>query len=199
MKRKSKNLSDKLRTPPERGHKVGTKRSDKRWQDEHGEIWASRFECLVYNSGKTGDLKIRKCDKGGRDTLSYHSKVRDGVCSACKSPDIIKERRYTPDLRVLSDNEAQEGGYYVEAKGYMRASQRSLVRDFFKTGPPIDLRFILQADYRVSRSLTMGGWIDKFLHCKWAVWDGEAYPTKWNQNEKRVARKAIRKIPKDLR
>jgi len=183
---------NKISHPPERGHKVGTKRADKRWIDEHGEVWASRFECKVYESGKRAGVKIRKCDKGGSDTVSYHSKVRDGVCQSCQGTDIIKQRRYTPDLRVFQDTGTEacnESSYYVEAKGYMRAPQRALLRDLCKTGALTGLRFILQADYRATASLTIGGWIDKFLHCKWAVFNGE-WPVTWNHNEQQKGKGA---------
>lgn len=169
------------------GHKAGTKRRDMRWIDAQGEEWASRFECLVYESGKRQSLKIRKCDKGSSDTVAYISKVRSGRCKSCQSTDVIQERSYTPDLCVLpSGAEAStsvgENGFYIEVKGYTRAAQRSLLRSICKAKILSDLRFILQADYRVTRSLTFGQWIDKFLKCRWAIWNGE-FPTKWNYNE----------------
>lgn len=188
--KKKKNMTAQYLSLKATGHKAGTKRSDKRWVDEHGKTWASRFECLVYAAARRAKIKVRKCDKGGPDTFSYHSKVRDGVCQSCQGTDIIKQRRYTPDLRVLLDSgeEARgQGGYYVETKGYLRAAQRKLVRDFCKAGKIADLRFILQTDYKCTKLLTIGGWIDKFLHCKWAVFDGE-YPTVWRQNEARPHR-----------
>lgn len=180
------------------GHKVGTKRRDMRWIDEHGEVWASKFESLVYEAGKRANLKIKKCDKGGSDTVSYRSQILHGVCQSCQGTDISQERRYTPDLCVIQDPEEGSAGrpnkYYVEVKGYTRGPQRALLRSLCKAAPIADLRFVLQSDYKVTRSLTFGGWIDKYLKCKWAVWDGSTFPTKWNQNEKRTARQAIRKV-----
>lgn len=174
----------KDRLTQERGHRVGTKRSDRRWQDEHGEIWASRFECLVYESARRAALKVRRCDKGGSDTVSYTSPVRNGVCQSCKGTAVVQERRYSPDLRILSD-EGKEGagsaGYYAEIKGYLRAPERGLLRDIISSGAIADLRIILQADYKLG-SHTLGWWIDRYLKCKWAVFDGE-YPKVWNQVE----------------
>ena len=169
------------------GHKAGLKRSDKRWVDEHGELWASHFECRVYEAALRANVKARRCDKGGRDTFPYHSKVRDGRCQSCQGTDIIKERRYTPDLRVISsparsesdESGSGEGSYYVEAKGYLRSDKRALLRSLIKSGAIPSLRFILQSDYRVGKT-TLGGWISKFLKCPWALFDGE-WPRKWNE------------------
>lgn len=190
--------------PFDYGFKAGTKQSDRRWIDERGVLWASRFECKVYEAALRASIPIRKCDKGGDDTFSYHSEVRNGRCESCQGVDVIQERQYTPDLRVLSAPAGTEGAqpgsgegeYYVEAKGYLRADKRTLLRCLVKTGKVPDLRFILQSDYRVGKS-TLSGWIDKFLHCKWAVFDGE-WPREWRQNEARVTRKAVRKVSKDL-
>lgn len=171
----------------ELGRKVGTKRADRRWQDAKGELWASRFESLVYEAGIRANLKVRKCSKGGDDTVAYRSKVLHGVCESCKSTDISQERRYTPDLCVIQDPQEGSAGqpseYYVETKGYLRGPQRSLLRSLCKAGAIADLRFILQSNYRATAKLTLGEWISKYLNCKWAVWDGKAWPSTWNQNE----------------
>lgn len=178
--------TDKLSDPPERGHRVGVKKSDRRWQDEYGEIWASRFECLVYSSARDAGLKARRCDKGGLDTFPYSSEIRDGVCQSCEGTNVVKQRRYTPDICILP---ASTGGvnpsipgadkYYVEAKGYLRASERALLRSLFASKAVADLRIILQADYRIGKH-TFGWWIDRYLKCKWAVFDG-SWPTTWSQ------------------
>lgn len=177
------------------GHKAGTKRSDKRWIDEHGNLWASRFEYLVYEAAKRANAAARRCDKGGSDTFSYHSEVRNGRCQDCQSANVVQERRYTPDIYIVppsaegqsDESGSREGGYYVEAKGYLRADKRALLRSLVKSGEISDLRFIIQSDYRVGKT-SLSGWIDKFLKCKWALFTGE-WPEIWN--ESRTAKKAI--------
>lgn len=194
--------TDRLSDPPERGHRVGAKKSDRRWQDEHGEIWASRFECKVYESARAAAKTVRRCDKGGSDTVSYTSPVRNGVCTSCEGVNVVQQRTYSPDLCVLQSADGEEDSalsrahkYYVEAKGYLRASERTLLRSLFASNAIPDLRIILQADYRIGKH-TIGWWIDRYLKCKWAVFDG-SWPTEWKQVEHKLPKRAKRNHKKD--
>lgn len=151
---------------------------------------------MVYNSARDAGVKVRRCDKGGTDTFSYTSEIRDGICQSCASTQVVKQRRYTPDLCVIQsphgpdDFAALSGAnkYYVEAKGYLRASERALLRSLVASKAVPDLRIVLQADYRIGK-LTFGGWIDRYLKIKWAVFDGK-WPETWNERKEKQSTKA---------
>ena len=164
------------------GRRVGTKRSDTRWQDETGHIWASKFEYQVFcglQAGSGRAYTARKCERGA-DTFNYESPVKSARCRDCKSSAVFTERTYTPDFCITGTggSDAQRGRYYIEAKGYLRSEQRRLLRDFRKACPLVNLRLVVARDYAVTRKLNLTEWVEKFLRCPVVVWTGEL-PEDW--------------------
>jgi hypothetical protein len=169
------------------GKRVGTKSRDTRWLAEDGTIWASRFEYAVYSTLKDKGYDVRKtCEQ---DRMAYASVVANGRCRGCDSTDVVAERHYTPDLFVVPkrsrpgsgvEDPTRPGtwGYYLEAKGYLRAERRTLLRAFRKTGPSCDLRLVVQRDYPVGKS-TLTGWANRLLKVPVTVWDGKELPEDW--------------------
>lgn len=160
------------------GKRVGTKRSDKRWQSPDGQIWDSQFEYIVYTAYKASGYAIRRCTPS--DTIPYIVPVRSGTCLACGATEVGKQRKYTPDFHVTpKDSERKTVSYYIETKGYLRPPERALLRALCKTQPDISLRLIFQRNYRVSKPTynTDGSvmtWAQKFLK-SWpaSVWTGK--------------------------
>jgi hypothetical protein len=159
------------------GKKTGTKRSDRHWTAPDGELWDSRYEYLVYIKHRQEGINIQRCDK--RDSFSFTLPIRGGSCRSCGSVEVGQRRTFTPDFRVVSeDREHPVVEYYIEAKGYIRAKERSLLRHFNKEYPDTDVRFILQNNHRVTKpSKTSEGrlvdWFNKFMKGKkHYVWSG---------------------------
>ena len=164
------------------GKKVGTKRADMRWQSPDGDIWDSQFEYKVYKAGIHAGIRLRRCVKGREaDTISYRHSIRGASCQDCGSDRVGSARQFTPDLFVYTGlPDRPEDGFYLEIKGYLRAPKRALLRSLFKEKQDLDLRFILQSDFKVSKSLRFSGWITKFLPgSRWVVFNG-TWPTTWN-------------------
>lgn len=160
--------------------RIGTKARDMRFMGPDGQEYASRFEYVVFDAYRRSGTPCRRTIKGSRDTLSYTLPVRNATCGSCGSDKIGQQRKYTPDLFHDGDPErGGEQGYFIEVKGYLRAPQRSLLRAFCKARPDVNLRFILQRDFPISKSSTISVWISRFLKKKWVVWDGKI-PEKWN-------------------
>lgn len=171
------------------GSRVGGKFRDMRWQSPDGAIWASRFEYGVYSKLRELGHDVRRTSP--EDRISYTHPVRGGLCTQCNSHEVVTERHYTPDLFVVpragqgagrgdaGDPTAASRGYYIEAKGYLRADGRSLLRSLRKARPDIDLRILAQRDYKVGKS-TFTGWVTKFLKIPVHVWttDGKL-PEEW--------------------
>lgn len=161
------------------GKRMGTKRRDMRFIAPDGSEWDSRFEWIVYDAYKQAGSSVRRTEAGGRDTLSYSEPVRSATCDSCGATAVSKSRRYTPDLFYhtgLPDN--KEEGYYIEVKGYIRAEQRSLIRAFAKARKDVDLRYIYQRDFPVSRTSTVSSWHSKCVKRPYVIWDGKV-PTEW--------------------
>jgi hypothetical protein len=158
-----------------------------RWLSPDGQEWDSKFEWQVYESlHKSGQTTIRRTGKayaaGQSDTFVYTMPVRDATCNACQSTEVSKRRQYTPDLCAPDahhgdDRSYSHSGFYIEIKGYLRAEQRSLLRAFCKARPDIDLRFILQRDFKVGTG-TAVSWITKYLKRPVTVWRGRL-PDEW--------------------
>ena len=109
------------------GYRKGWKRSDKRWVDNEGGEWDSRFEWQVYRALEDSGYNIRRCDE--RDTISYGTPVRSGTCVDCGSGRVFQARTYTSDLYVMGDQPLNKGdGYLLELKGYWQAPKRTLFR-----------------------------------------------------------------------
>lgn len=168
---------------PPAGRRVGTKRSDTRWEDEHGYIWASRFECAVWQALRAahGD-SAKRCERGA-DTFTYKSPAKQAVCSECGSRKAFTNRTYTPDFFVsprAGHGSSVNVGYYIEAKGYLRADKRRLLRDFRASRPDIDLRLLVERDYKVSDTLTIRQWAARYLRCKTALFVSGSAPV-WEE------------------
>lgn len=169
----------RLKTP---GARVGTKKRDMRWEVD-GEVYDSRFEYEVLQGLTKAGLNVRRTNDS--DSIPYTRPVRNGVCSDCGSNCVASAHSYTPDAYVSSGkgqpdpgSEVQPAAYYLEVKGYMRADRRSLLRALRKARPDVDLRFIIQRDYRVTKSLSLAAWIVKYLKCPVIVWNGSV-PHSW--------------------
>lgn len=148
------------------GSKKGTKRSDRRWVDDTGREWDSRFEWLVYTSLESSGYNIRRCDE--RDTIYYQSPVSSGYCLDCESRGVVQSRSYNADLYVMEDQpKGIEGGYLLELKGYFPATKRSLFRNIAKQCgiDNVGLRIIFESPYKM-RGTKMTG--PEYIHkyCK---------------------------------
>jgi hypothetical protein len=178
------------------GHRTGTKRSDRHWTDPEGGTWDSRYEYLVWRAASTAKVNIRRTTKS--DTFSFVLPIKRGKCGACGSDQVGQQRTYTPDFHVTADNPKHETEfYYIEAKGYLRPKERSLLRAFYKTNQDAPVRYLLQADFpagarskRTGKRSSITEWFSKFLpKAKVAVWHGE-YPKEddWRLGPSAVAK-----------
>jgi hypothetical protein len=156
------------------GKRVGYKRSDKRWKDESGQVWASKFEWEVYDTLLRSGVSVRKCDSS--DTFSYTEPRPNVKCMACGSCECMQERTYTPDLYIVpKGGKANSGGYYLEIKGYFRDEKRRLFRCLRNSRPDIDLRVVFATNAWVTRGKTrMSDYFDKYVK-------GTPYHF-WNEN-----------------
>lgn len=171
--------SRKLKTA---GSRIGTKFRDMRWMGPDGSVWDSRFEYEVYSGLVKQGLNVRRTTPD--DSIPYTHAVRGGLCTVCASNKVVTERSYTPDFFVYTDTALDRNtgsgvdkGYFIEAKGYLRADRRSLLRSLRKARPDIDLRLVAQRDYKVGKS-TLTGWASKYLKVPVAVWNGKL-PEDW--------------------
>jgi hypothetical protein len=161
-----------------------------RWLAPDGQVWASRFEYGIFVQLKEQGFHVRKTDLP--DQLDYTDPVHGGRCLDCGSSSCVTARHYTPDLfvgpagtdldtgaeRVREGHAPSPFGYYIEAKGYLRADRRSLLRSVRKAWPRLDFRLVVQRDYRVTAKLTIVEWARKFLKCEVHVWNG-SLPKEW--------------------
>jgi len=167
------------------GHKKGTKRSDKHWVDPEGAVWDSRYEYLVYKGFQDAGAKVRRTTKS--DTFSFTLPIRGASCASCGSAKVGQLRHYTPDIHVTPRNSKHKAEcYYVEAKGFLRAKQRSLLRAFYKENPDSSVRYVLQRDYptgavskRTGQRSSIIKWFNKYLpNAKVIEWKGNP-PEDW--------------------
>lgn len=164
------------------GKRVGKKRSDFRWLDTDGNVWASRFEYSVYTALKEQGVTVRKTTT--EDSIPYTSVVPNSRCRGCESVDVVQDRVFTPDLFIVPQADDGQGKardstpYYIEAKGFLRADRRSLLRRFRQAEPGARIRFIIERDYRVSAKRSLSQWITDFLKYPVIVWKG-SIPNDW--------------------
>ena len=158
------------------GRKASAKRSDRHWIAPDGELWDSRYEYLVYIKFRQEGINIQRCDKS--DSFSFTLPIRGGKCGDCGSDQVGQQRTFTPDFRIVSeDSKHPTVSYYLEAKGYIRAKERSLLRAFNKAHPSADVRYILQSAYRASKPTASSDgsivtWFSKFMKGKTVyVWN----------------------------
>lgn len=156
-----------------------------RWEAPDGTVWASKFEFEVFLGYQRAGIKVRKTTE--HDSVRYTRPVRGGVCTKCTAREVVSEHRYTPDLLVVQETPggaaeqvAEAGDYCLEAKGYLRAERRSLLRALCKERRDLRLRLLVQRDYRVTKSLTLTEWARKYLRIPVAVWTGQ-FPIQWKE------------------
>lgn len=116
-----------------------------RWRDPEGNTWASRFEYQLFTYFRTAGADVRRCEK--RDAVDYTTRVRDASCESCGSGDISQAHTYTPDLCVRDGVFGDPLQSRVEAKGYLRASDRRILRAVVASGKGADLCLILQRQH----------------------------------------------------
>lgn len=164
------------------GKRVGKKRSDFRWLADDGVVWSSRFEYAVYTALKEQGVNVRKTT--AEDSIPYTSVVPNSRCRGCESVDVVQDRVFTPDLFVIPKADDEQGKdsnsepYYIEAKGFLRADRRSLLRRFRQAKPSINLRFIIERDYKATAKCSLSQWIGKYLKLPCIVWTG-SIPNDW--------------------
>jgi hypothetical protein len=168
-----------------KGRFAGQKRSDKRYWDEAGVEWASRFECEVFNGfleRADGRVEVRRTVKGKvgqSDSLAYAHPKRAASCLQCGSDQVVQWRSITPDLYVGDP----ASGYYVEAKGHFPGGKRAAYRSFrtYEGTRHIVVRFVLQKNERATKKLTMLEYFARYFKgVDVIVWDGpDSIPEGW--------------------
>ncbi len=150
-----------------------------------GSIWDSAFEFKVFTAYQQAGYPIYRCgDKGQDFQLQYTQKMKSCFCKECGGEEIYSRHFYTPDFYLLIGNEL----VFIEAKGYMRAQRRSLMRAFCASRNDVKLLFIAQRDYKVTKKLTLTEWACKFLKCESFVFsppkpfDPEEFKSKYLSN-----------------
>ena len=160
--------------------RVGTKRSDRRWRDPDGTIWASEFEFIVFDALTRAGRNLRKC--GPSDTVDYTEQKRSNLCLECGSNKIVQVRTYTPDLCFVRKGRRHSHGraYFIETKGYFRRQGRSLFRHFVKSNPSYPIRVIFERDGWVTKGRTKySDYFDRYLKTvPYHVWNGDI-PDDW--------------------
>jgi len=119
--------------------------------------------------------------------MAFILPIKGGKCGDCGSTEVGQQRTYTPDLYVDPDHTKRKTiGYYIEAKGYLRAKERALLRAFYKAHPDSAVRFLLQRDFPSGAKSKVTGkrssitqWFRKFLpNAKVEIWNGQP-PKGW--------------------
>ncbi len=172
MKTKRSRRPSKTALPS--GKRVGTKRSDRRWEAPDGTIWASKFEYEVYDTllrYYAGNPRVRVERCGADCSLGYHSTVKNGRCLECGTVCVVQERTYTPDIRIVRTSESGvERATYIEAKGYFEGSKRSLFRQVLKAHQGVDIRIVAERDHWVTKGKSkLSDWAKRFK-VKLYVW-----------------------------
>ena len=161
------------------GRRMGYKRSDRRWVDDEGTVWASKFEYKVFAGLRDSGCNVRKCTSS--DTFSYTEHKPNVRCVECGGCDCVQDRTYTPDLFYTPEQGEGSGtGYYIETKGYFAAPKRSLFRSLRASRPDIDLRVVLESDGWVTKGKTrLTDYFSRYLKTTPVhVWDGDI-PEEW--------------------
>lgn len=162
------------------GYRKGVKRSDRRWIDDDGSEWDSKFECDVYRGLARNGHRVRRADEG--DTIAYNSKVKNGRCVECCGDNVVQDRIYNADLYVVTDKEDPEGeGYLVECKGVWLGPKRNLFRSVAGQLQGTNLRIVFQANrrmkgtkmtpveycHRYTKNIIPGLWDNKNKRIEW--------------------------------
>ena len=162
------------------GNRVGNKRSDRRWVDDAGDLWASKFEWEVYTTLKAIGRNVRRCNS--TDTISYTEPKPNVSCLECGSSNCAQNRTYTPDLFLIPQAATSDSdGYYIEVKGYFRDEKRKLFRCLRKARPDIDLRVIFASNHWVTRPKSrLSDYFTRYLkNTPFCFWQGGDIPEEW--------------------
>jgi len=161
-----------------KGKRVGKKKSDRRWRDPDGKVWASRFEWTVYDTLSRLGCNVRKCTE--RDSISYSEPKPNVKCMECGSLQCMQERIYTPDLFLIPKGRGNGDGYFIETKGYFARDKRILFRCFRNDRQDIDLRLILESDHWTTKGKTrLSQYAERYLpNTPCHVWNGDI-PDDW--------------------
>lgn len=113
---------------------------------------------------------------------AYRSKFEGRVAAAldsagaaflyeCSRLPYVTERTYTPDFELPN-------GVILEAKGFFKPADRTKMIAVKKAHPELDIRFVFQANNRLSKSskTTYGAWADKHGF-PWCI--GPTIPESW--------------------
>lgn len=156
-----------------------TRRGNRTFTDPEGDIWDSRFEWLVYIGLRDSGQNVRRCHK--RDTLTYHTPVKQGLCLECRANSVVQVREYTPDLLVA---ERKQGGdedasgpasiYYVECKGYFPKERRSQLVCLSREWPDLDLRFLFAKEAKLTPTCSNVEYVLKYMKKPAGTWNDGA-------------------------
>lgn len=167
--------------------RLSTRRSDKRWIAEDGEVWDSKFECLVYDQLSALGVAARRTVKGEgdspdlSDTFRYDRPIRSAACLECDGTRVVQRCTYTPDLRVTPKGTpgSDVAGYYIEIKGYFQQTKRAAFRDFRKGRPDVPVRFIFNSDHKVGKG-RLQAYMDTYLKgVPYLIWSGTKPGPSW--------------------
>jgi hypothetical protein len=89
----------------------------------------------------------------------------------CRHLDYVCKRTYTPDFELPN-------GVILEAKGFFKPADRTKMLAVKKAHPGLDIRFVFQANNKLSKSskTTYGAWADKHGF-PWCI--GPSIPESW--------------------
>ena len=156
--------------------RVGRKRADRRWIDETGQEWASKYEWETYEYLRAAGADVRKCTEG--DSITYCEPKRGCVCLECGGSDVVQERVYTPDLYIVPKGSRENEGYFIEVKGYFRGEKRRLFRCMRQSRPTIDLRVVANANPKTGK-LRLTEYFARYLKTTPIVIGYENIPGDW--------------------
>ena len=137
--------------------------ADRRYVDDDGTVWASKYECSVFEQLRVLGFDVRKCGEG--DSIRYTSTERGSRCLECESTRVGKDRTYTPDLLVngLPDGSPIEP-CLIESKGHWPATKRRLLRSVYKEHPETRMLLVFQNDGWVTRGKSKySDYVAKFM------------------------------------
>lgn len=168
----------------------GSHRSDRRWVDEDGNIWASKWEHDVYQGLRRNGYRVRRCDES--DTIAYTTPINSGACLECGSTGVVQHRTYTADLFVVTDPEQPDEaqGYLVECKGYFARDKRAMfvevAKELKSLGQDIRIIFTNNNKSTLGRGIksTPVGYIHRY--CKNVipgVWNSKLDKVDWYEKD----------------
>ena len=153
------------------------KRGNRQFIDPTGDVWDSQFEWHVYTGLRDQGYTVRRCDQ--RDSIAYHTPVKEGSCLECDGTEVVQRRVYTPDLWVVEPEQADDAstrrGYFVECKGYFPQQRRAMLRCVAEQHPGIDLRFLFSKEVRLTKARTNVAYVCSMIKCPAAAWNNGSF------------------------